>query len=134
MTGIKTTPRDREVVNGLLCGLSNREIAEDMKISVSTVKQHIARLMVRAGLDGAGRVKLVAVIDDDVEFEPHPSFTPREMEVARRVCQGVRSREVGMELGMSAQSVKNHLRCIFDKVGVWSRLELRRKLMVKREL
>jgi DNA-binding NarL/FixJ family response regulator len=34
------------------------------------------------------------------------------------------NREIGKLQGTTEQVIKNHLRSIFDKVGVWSRLEL----------
>jgi predicted transcriptional regulator len=38
--------------------------------------------------------------------------------------QGWRNREVAQHLSITEQTVKNHLRAIFDKVGVSGRLEL----------
>jgi hypothetical protein len=34
------------------------------------------------------------------------------------------NREIGQTIGTTEQVVKNYLRVIFDKLGVWSRLEL----------
>ena len=34
------------------------------------------------------------------------------------------NREIGQNIGTTEQVVKNYLRVIFDKLGVWSRLEL----------
>jgi DNA-binding NarL/FixJ family response regulator len=38
--------------------------------------------------------------------------------------QGWRNREISTHLAISEQTVKNHLRTIYDKVGVSDRLEL----------
>jgi DNA-binding NarL/FixJ family response regulator len=38
--------------------------------------------------------------------------------------QGWRNREISTHLSRSEQTVKNHLRTIYDKVGVSDRLEL----------
>jgi DNA-binding NarL/FixJ family response regulator len=38
--------------------------------------------------------------------------------------QGWRNREISAHLSISEQTVKNHLRTIYDKVGVSDRLEL----------
>jgi DNA-binding NarL/FixJ family response regulator len=38
--------------------------------------------------------------------------------------EGWHNREIGTHLSISEQTVKNHLRAIFDKVGVSDRLEL----------
>jgi DNA-binding NarL/FixJ family response regulator len=56
---VKVTPRDRQVLNLLVQGCSNKEIAGQLKISPRTVKQHLRTLFLRAGIrDGRKRVKL----------------------------------------------------------------------------
>ena len=52
------------------------------------------------------------------------TLTPREREVALLVADGLRSREVAERLGIASQTVKSHLKTIFDKLGVSDRLEL----------
>jgi DNA-binding NarL/FixJ family response regulator len=55
---------------------------------------------------------------------PRDHLTPKEIEVATLVWQGLTNREIGKLTNTTEQVVKNHLRSTFDKVGVWSRLEL----------
>jgi len=55
---------------------------------------------------------------------PRERLTPKEIQVATRVWEGLTNREIGNLMGTSEQVVKNHLRNTFDKLGVWSRLEL----------
>jgi DNA-binding NarL/FixJ family response regulator len=55
---------------------------------------------------------------------PQEHLTPREVQVAVLVWEGLTNREIGRILGTSEQVIKNHLRSTFDKLGVWSRLEL----------
>ncbi len=55
---------------------------------------------------------------------PRELLTPKEIKVATLVWQGLTNREIGKVMGTSEQVIKNHLRSIFDKLGVWSRLEL----------
>ncbi|MGA8431711.1 MAG: LuxR C-terminal-related transcriptional regulator [Candidatus Sulfotelmatobacter sp.] len=55
---------------------------------------------------------------------PRELLTPKEIQVATLVWQGLTNREIGKVMGTSEQVIKNHLRSIFDKLGVWSRLEL----------
>lgn len=60
---IKITPRDEEVLQLLLQGCSNKEIAEQLRISPRTVKQHLRTLFLRAGIrDGRKRVKLATAV------------------------------------------------------------------------
>jgi DNA-binding NarL/FixJ family response regulator len=56
---VKVTPRDRQVLNLLVQGCSNKEIAGQLNISPRTVKQHLRTLFLRAGIrEGRKRVKL----------------------------------------------------------------------------
>jgi DNA-binding NarL/FixJ family response regulator len=56
---MKVTPRDQQVLNLLVQGCSNKEIAGQLSISPRTVKQHLRTLFLRAGIrDGRKRVKL----------------------------------------------------------------------------
>ena len=65
------------------------------------------------------------------ETAPAPSdgLTQREREVALLVADGLRSREVAERLGIASQTVKSHLKTIFDKLGVRNRVELARRLV-----
>lgn len=51
-------------------------------------------------------------------------LTPRELEIASRVVAGYSNKEIAQKLCVSEQTVKHHLTNIFDKLGVYSRLEL----------
>ena len=60
---IKITPRDEEVLQLLVQGCSNKEIAGQLQISPRTVKQHLRTLFLRAGIrDGRKRVKLAIAV------------------------------------------------------------------------
>jgi DNA-binding NarL/FixJ family response regulator len=51
-------------------------------------------------------------------------MTAKEVEVATLVWEGQTNREIANAIGTTEQVVKNYLRNVFDKLGVWSRLEL----------
>jgi DNA-binding NarL/FixJ family response regulator len=55
---------------------------------------------------------------------PCEHLTPKEVQIASLVWEGLTNREIGRIVGTSEQVIKNHLRSAFDKIGVWSRLEL----------
>lgn len=55
---------------------------------------------------------------------PVDTLTHREKTIITYLMQGWRNREIGVHLSISEQTVKNHLRTIYDKVGVSDRLEL----------
>ncbi len=52
-----------------------------------------------------------------------PVLTGRELEVLQLVAQGQTSREIGVLLFISENTVKNHIRNILDKLGLHSRNE-----------
>jgi len=55
---------------------------------------------------------------------PRDRLTAKEVQVAALVWQGLTNRDIAGRLGTTEQVVKNYLRTTFDKLGVWSRLEL----------
>lgn len=55
---------------------------------------------------------------------PALRLTPRELEVVTAVAEGAANKDIAAALGVSEQTVKNHLSSIFDKLGVSTRLEL----------
>ncbi|HME34928.1 MAG TPA: helix-turn-helix transcriptional regulator [Candidatus Sulfotelmatobacter sp.] len=55
---------------------------------------------------------------------PSERLTAKEIQIAILVWEGMTNREIGKIIGTSEQVIKNHLRSTFDKLGVWSRLEL----------
>ena len=63
LSDIKITRRDEQVLQLLVEGCSNKEIAEQLNISPRTVKQHLRTLFLRAGIkDGRKRVKLATAV------------------------------------------------------------------------
>ncbi len=124
---IKVTPREQQVLNLLMQGCSNREIGGELSISPRTVKQHLHTLFLRAGIhDGSKRVKLARYVHDDEStvMRPCEGLNPEENQISVLVWGGLTNREIGEIVGTSEQVVKNHLRSVFDKLGVWNRLEL----------
>lgn len=51
-------------------------------------------------------------------------LTARELDVVGAIVSGFTNREIAAKFSISEQTVKHHLRNIFDKVGVSNRLEL----------
>jgi DNA-binding NarL/FixJ family response regulator len=48
----------------------------------------------------------------------------REHLVIELVAQGLKNREVAESIGTTEHVVKNYLRSIYDKLGLWNRVEL----------
>ncbi len=57
-------------------------------------------------------------------MQPRDWLTTKEIQVATLVWQGLTNKDIGHVLGTSEQVVKNYLRTTFDKLGLWTRLEL----------
>jgi len=55
---------------------------------------------------------------------PVDTLTRREKSIIACLVQGWRNREIAQNLHITEQTVKNHLRAVYDKVGVSDRLEL----------
>lgn len=55
---------------------------------------------------------------------PRELLTAKEVQISLLVWQGMTNREIAKIVGTTEQVIKNHLRTTFDKLGVWSRLEL----------
>ncbi len=51
-------------------------------------------------------------------------LTTREAEVAQLVGEGHTNRKIAEQLGISEQTVKNHLTAVYDKTGAATRVQL----------
>ncbi len=51
-------------------------------------------------------------------------LTVRELEVVQQIVSGFSNKEIAAQLTISDDTVKHHLSNIFDKIGVYNRLEL----------
>lgn len=49
------------------------------------------------------------------------SLTPREKQILSLVSDGLQNKQIAAEMGISKQTVKNHLSNIFEKLGTRSR-------------
>jgi len=48
----------------------------------------------------------------------------REHFIIQRVAEGCKNKEIADSLGTTEHVVKNYLRLIYDKLGLWNRVEL----------
>ena len=75
------------------------------------------------GRDSVG--ELVDALRNPVRPDARPGgLTPREREIVSLVVTGASNKDIAWQLGLNEQTVKNHLRKIFDKLQVVNRVEL----------
>jgi len=60
---------------------------------------------------------------DDRQQVPTPRLTDREMDVLKLVAKGLGNRDVALQLNISENTVKNHIRNILEKLQLHSRME-----------
>ena len=69
---------------------------------------------------GVGRAGRVTSADDHEAFSP---LSPREMEILQHVTRGLSNKEIAYALGISQQTVKNHMTAILHKLDVEDRTQ-----------
>lgn len=60
------------------------------------------------------------IVDSEEHLVP---LSPREMEILQQVTNGLSNKEIAMELGISQQTVKNHMTSILRKLNVEDRTQ-----------
>lgn len=58
-------------------------------------------------------------------------LTQRELDVTRAIARGLKTGEIAAELFLSAHTVRDHVKAVFEKVGVSSRGELVAKVFAE---
>ncbi|MBP6596639.1 MAG: response regulator [Arenimonas sp.] len=85
-----------------------REVARGKRYLAS----HVAQCMALARLSGGQ--------------SPFDALSPRELEVARMLCQGMRMEEIGRRLSLSGKTVATHKYRLFEKLGIKDTVALAR--------
>lgn len=74
-------------------------------------------------MNAAEKKKLAAALAPEKPRDPN-ALTPAERRVALEVAKGYTDREIAEALGISHQTVRNHLGRVYRKLGVHTRLRL----------
>ena len=117
----------REILEALQLGARGVVLKDALTTDLSTC---IATVMQGHYWLGRKPVQnLVQVLNDlmeEIKQPPKNTFglTTRELEIVRLIAQGMTNKDIARECEIAEETVKRHLKNIFDKVGVWNRLEL----------
>jgi DNA-binding NarL/FixJ family response regulator len=68
--------------------------------------------------------KSVASVEAPQSSKNQFGLTRRELEIVRAIGEAMSNKDIAVHCGISEYTVKHHLSRIFDKIGVYSRLEL----------
>lgn len=60
------------------------------------------------------------------QASPFDALSPRELQVARLLCQGLRMEEIGRRLSLSGKTVATHKYRLFEKLGIRDAISLAR--------
>ncbi len=72
----------------------------------------------------AGRYKLPADLAARLaQRMAAPELSPREREVLELIVKGRSNKEIGTDLGVAENTVKNHVKVVLDKLGVQDRVQ-----------
>lgn len=88
------------------------------EVDKALLHQTLDRVLDRARHDGGSQEAETPWSDAPV------SFTPREIEVVQLVAKGLTNKEIARELGLSPNTVRNHLRNLSTKTGCGRRAQL----------
>lgn len=127
LRGLPPTPREMQVVQLVARGMTNTEIAAELVLAPTTVKQHIARIGVkfnvgdRAGIIGAAIRR--GYLQVPVTGLTPAGFDEGLFDVLVRIARGLDNREIAAELGLGYEAVKYRVKRLLAVLGVHSREE-----------
>ena len=87
------------------------------------VPVEVSSVPLRSGETVVGIFGLIEGRPEDSPSAPPPHLTPRQVEVLRLLEQGRSTKQIAAELHLSTETVRNHIRRLFQALGVNSRLE-----------
>jgi len=117
--------RARESFAQKLLGTSPATEATAFLLSTTgeRVGVELSSVPLRSGERVVGVFGLIEERPDDRPTAPHAHLTPRQVEVLRLLEQDRSTKQIAAELHLSTETVRNHIRDIFRRLGVHSRLE-----------
>lgn len=117
--------RARELFSQKVLGMSPATEATGVLVSTAgtRVAVELSAVPLRNGERVVGVFGLIEEAPEARAAAPDPHLTPRQVEVLRLLQQGRSTKQIAAELHLSVETVRNHIRRIFQALGVHSRLE-----------
>jgi integrase/recombinase XerD len=119
-----------QVLSLLVRGHSRHQVAAELDMAPTTVRQHLERMRHKLGAKTQAELVAKAVqyglltVDGDIIPHDPRALTPAEMAVLTLLCRGATGTQVIARLGLTKSSVWRHIRSIYAKLDVHSRPEL----------
>jgi len=123
-----TTPAEHEVIDGILAGLTTREIAKRRGCSPRTVTTHLAALFQKTGVHS--QAELAAFISEGLlsrnltRGRDFTRLTERETVIATRAAHGESCKLIAYRLGIARSTVSIALHRAMRELGVKTQAEL----------
>ncbi|HDR9006421.1 helix-turn-helix transcriptional regulator [Burkholderia vietnamiensis] len=122
------TPREKEVVDLLRRGFSNKAIAARLGVGLDTARRHVSRVKQKTGVRS-----VIALPGGDLP--DHPGWlerldlggvhlSPAESRVLRLLCHGRGSKDIARLLQISPRTVDKHREHLLDKFSCKSTRQL----------
>ena len=119
------SPRARDLFARKVIGASPATEATGVLLSTAgkRVPVELSSVPLMNGERVVGVFGLIEERPDHSSTAPPAHLTPRQVEVLRLLEQGRSTKQIAAELHVSTETVRNHIRRLFQALGVNSRLE-----------
>lgn len=117
LTGSQKEELAREGVSGVILR------SEQPEVFVENVRMVVNGQTILPPLQGKTEEREISR-QNNSQLRPVDTLTQRERTIISCLTQGWHNRDIAQHLTITEQTVKNHLRSIYDKIGVSDRLEL----------
>ena len=137
---VELTQRERDILILVCRGLSNREIAQHLSVSASTVNNCIHHIFNKFGVTNRGQAVIISLkqgladpldiysVEEwvDILMLPIPEkqiLTPRERQMLILYAWGLNNQQVADKLSISLSAVKACVSNLYKKIGAANRIE-----------
>jgi DNA-binding NarL/FixJ family response regulator len=113
-----------EAIKAGASGYLLKEISID-EVAGAVRQVHVGQSLISPTMASKLLTEFAAMVKkrDERTHVPGPRLTERELEVLKLVAKGMNNRDIGQELFISENTVKNHVRNILEKLHLHSRME-----------